>query len=151
MAWLALVQIATLRIVCLTEFLFTVCLHCAAYLEQGLRTIELTAVGNVTSDAGGTQSMTYNVGSGVGSGWTLRFTVGGQLANVSSPSQQEAVRFSFLAPSVESMSASTGLTAGGYNITVFGLNFGTAQDFAALGVYVNCDVLVVYVLLFSRH
>ena len=58
------------------------------------------------------------LGAGTGTGWQLMLTVAGQ--------QYTGVSvFAFEPPEVQSLSNATGPTAGGYLVTVFGVNFGT--------------------------
>ena len=106
-------------------------------LVQGTKTIPLTVTSNVTTDPQtGLQSVSFLVGEGIGSGWSLLLSVAGQAANVTTQAQRDATKFSFEAPILSSLTNTSGPTSGGYNVTVFGMNFGSADDFAALGKYV---------------
>jgi hypothetical protein len=89
----------------------------------------------------GLQSMQLSVGAGLGTNWTVTFTVKNQLVNTTLSSQLAALQFSFLPPVLHALSLENGTTSGGYNVSIYGLNFGTAAFFSAAGrVYVRDDI-----------
>ncbi len=57
-------------------------------------------------------------------------------------SASSVLSFAFLPPTVSSLSVASGNTSGGYNVTIFGANFGSATDFASSGfLYIDNDVV----------
>jgi hypothetical protein len=92
---------------------------------------------NITTDpVTGLQELVLEVGPGLGVNWTVTLTVKDQLVNMTTAAQRAALQVSFETPTVTHMSLSTGMTSGGYNVTLLGINFGTADLFAAIGGYV---------------
>jgi hypothetical protein len=104
-------------------------------LPQVMRRIDLTVLTtNISTDASsGLQELLFGVGPGLGVNWTVVFTVKDQRVNQTTPSQQAALKVSFAAPRVDTMSISTGSTSGGYNVTLSGANFGTEEFFSVVG------------------
>ncbi len=100
--------------------------------------IEMTHEGTEISLDPATQLQTLRlvVGPGLGVNWTLSLQVKDQVMEPATPAEAQVLRFSFDPPVVANMSRVTGSTAGGYNVTLTGRNFGTPQFFAAVGEYV---------------
>jgi hypothetical protein len=80
--------------------------------------------GSLTVDPeSGVQSFEVQVQPGVGANWTVGLNVKGQLVN----STSAVLQFSFERPVLQSLSVATGVTSGGYNITLTGQNFGPVR------------------------
>jgi hypothetical protein len=95
---------------------------------------------NISSDIGtGIQSFSLLIGPGLGVNWTITFSVKDQEVNMSTPEMVAPLLFSYEAPVVTSLSRTTGSTMGGYNVTVYGRNFGSLATLANVGgaVYVE--------------
>ncbi len=55
---------------------------------------------------------------------------------------RDVITFAFDMPVVSSLSVVTGLTSGGFAVTVLGVNFGSSFDFASFGSIIIEDDLV---------
>ncbi len=94
---------------------------------------------NITTDvSSGLQSLQLLAGAGLGQNWTLTFSIRNQEVDQSSFERRQALLFSFDPPRLTNLSVSTGLTSGGYNVTILGENFGTPEVFSTAGRCVGC-------------
>jgi hypothetical protein len=113
-----------------------------AKLSRGGRELLLTPTDQAiapNSPVSQLQSMNFSVPTGVGANWTLSMEVAYQ-STVAPPVAPTV--FSFQPPQLQALSVSTGVTSGGFPVTISGSNFGSPEDFATFGRHAQRGVVL---------